>query len=352
MTRSFHPRAVLLALILSAFGAPPGTALADAPAKTVSDADRKAAELAFAEGQKAFQKGDFRHAAEVFEQAYKLAPHPSPLWNAARAWHRADESARAANLYAKYLEEAPTDARDRDGASRSLKELKAQLVRLEIHAPDFEEVRVDGQKIESAVLYVAPGAHLIEGHHESRAVKQTQTAAAGSVVSVVLTLPAEAPVPTAEVVAPPQTASVTASAASTAVPAPSVTASAPPEKRAPLPPAAVIIGSAICVLGAGLTIGAGLDTLGQKDKFLSEPTQENLDVGRDKQLRTNVALGVTLGLSAVTVAMAVFLVDWKGEPKKPSRTSFLPFGQTPSSGSSGHVTIGAGPGFLSIRGAY
>ena len=36
--------------------------------------DMKAAAKLFAEGQKAYREGDYRHAAEAFEGAYKRAP--------------------------------------------------------------------------------------------------------------------------------------------------------------------------------------------------------------------------------------------------------------------------------------
>jgi hypothetical protein len=98
----------------------PHVAAAQPDGPPPSAADREAAARAFSQGQRAFKKGDFRHAAESFETAYKDAPHPSSLWNAARAWHRARELARAANLYAKFLREAPADSRDRNSAQAAI----------------------------------------------------------------------------------------------------------------------------------------------------------------------------------------------------------------------------------------
>src|SRR5579862_584019 len=74
----------------------------------------------FREGSRAFDGGDFAQAADAFEQAYRLAPHVDSLWNAARARQRAEDLARAATLYAKYLRDAPPDARDRDLAAVQL----------------------------------------------------------------------------------------------------------------------------------------------------------------------------------------------------------------------------------------
>src|SRR5262252_3080727 len=72
-----------------------------------SPEDLKQAAKLFAEGQKSYREGDYRHAAEAFEGAYKKAPRLPPLYNAARAWQKGGETVRAANLYASYLRKAP-----------------------------------------------------------------------------------------------------------------------------------------------------------------------------------------------------------------------------------------------------
>jgi hypothetical protein len=84
-----------------------------------------------------------------------------------------------------------------------------------------------------------------------------------------------------------------------------------------LPPAAVIGGGAATTLLLGFTIWSGVDTLNARDDFDALPTQTNLDIGRSKQTRTNVLLGFTLGVAAVTGAAAVFFVDWdRGAPRE------------------------------------
>jgi hypothetical protein len=65
-------------------------------------------------------------------------------------------------------------------------------------------------------------------------------------------------------------------------------------------------------LGLGLTIWSGTDTLSARDTFDAAMTEENLQSGRAKQTRTNVLLGVTLGVAALTGAAAIFFVDWSG----------------------------------------
>ncbi len=52
----------------------------DAPDAS-DDASRKQAEDLFAEGEAAYQRGDFGDAADRFARAQALAPHPATLYN-------------------------------------------------------------------------------------------------------------------------------------------------------------------------------------------------------------------------------------------------------------------------------
>ncbi|MCW5836048.1 MAG: hypothetical protein KIS78_26850, partial [Labilithrix sp.] len=130
-------------------------ALGAAPEARAED-PRQAAQAQFAEGQRAFAAGDFRRAAAAFEEAYRTKPHHSPLWNAARSWQKAGEGTRAANLYARYLEEAPAGARDRDQATAALADLASKLGRLVVQAGGAADVRVDSAPLEGDGVYVPP----------------------------------------------------------------------------------------------------------------------------------------------------------------------------------------------------
>jgi hypothetical protein len=287
-------------------------AAAAAPRPTPSADDRKAARQAFIDGQSSFKKGDYRHAAESFETAYKRAPHPDALWNAARSWFRAGEKTRAANLYAQYLQDAPPLARDRNSATDALRKLSPELGRLEIHATDVTDIRVDNEPLVGTSVYVNPGTHVIQGRHDDRVVSRSQDVAAGATVSVALVAP------------PPERLNPT--------PPPS-----PPPLAPPPPPPSRGLSPLVLLVGGGLTAGAGavliwsgVDTVNQKKLFDAAPTQGKLDAGRSKQTRTNVMIGVTAGLATLTAATAIFLVDWhSGDNKK--------------------VEVGLGPGTLTVR---
>ncbi|HEY1956484.1 MAG TPA: hypothetical protein VGH28_12755 [Polyangiaceae bacterium] len=258
-----------------------------------SDEDRKAAAKLFGEGQRAYHAGDYRHAAESFEGAYARAPRLPPLWNAARAWQKGGELVRAANLYASYLRKAPPSAPDRNSATTALRDLSTRVAELEVHAASMSDLKLDGTAIElddqnpsSVAIYVTPGEHVVEGTQNGKVVRQTTTAAIGTSVSVVLIAPVET------VSAPPSL----------------VVQEKPSRGWSPI---VVAIGGGVTAVAAGLLIASSVDTLSQRSTFDASPTQANLDTGLADQTRTNVLLGVTLGLAVLTGIVAIFLVDWK-----------------------------------------
>jgi len=259
--------------------------------------DKARAASEFAEGQRAFKAGDFRRAAESFEAAYRDAPHYSPLWNAARSWEKSGEPARAANLYARYLREAPPNARDRDNATQALKALAPKLGHLEVHAPGFDALTVDEAEIEDASIYVNPGEHAVAAQYGGRPVHKSVTVRAGEVIATTLEPPAE-PTPAPASDAQPEHADATARIE--------------PPRAEGWSPAVVAVGAGLTAVGIGLTLWSGIDTSHQKTAFDSSHTQSDLDAGRNKETRTNVFLGATIGVAALTGIAAAVLVDWKG----------------------------------------
>lgn len=317
-------RACLTALVL--LGAAPAALANETPPKVESKVDREGAARDFGEGQKAFLAKDFRRAAALFESAYQLAPHHASLWNAARAWQRADETAKAANCYLRYLQEAPAEARDRDNANAALNELGAKLGRLEVHAPGADQVKLDAAAIANeAVIYVIPGDHLFESTWKGKAARLVKTVAAGETLSVSLVAPpSEAEPPLAD---PPPTA--------------------PPAdtSRSGLSPVFVYVGAGVTAALGGVTLWSGFDTLSQRRKFDDDPSETNLDDGRSKQLRTNVLIGATAGAAMITGALAIFLVDWSGRPSPSSWWKGVSVGTGFAGTSGGDVDV-------TLRGAF
>ncbi|HEX8794842.1 MAG TPA: tetratricopeptide repeat protein [Polyangiaceae bacterium] len=315
-------------------------------AGTATVEDRKQAAKDFAEGDRAFKDGDFRHAAESYEHAYHRVPHYSALWNAARSWDHAGEPARAANLYSRYLREAPPRARDRNSAQRLLRALSNRLARLEIHATDVSDVRVDDAPVDAPSVYVTPGAHVVEGKtSDGTAVRQSSDVQAGDVVSVALVPPAAGATASTTQAAPGATATPATAGASSPASASATNDDTQHDQEQPsssrhLSPVFVYFGGALTLALGGITIWSGLDTLQQKDTFDKNPTQSNLDSGKNKEFRTNVLIGATAAVAVVTGVTALFLIDWKGHGSKEKPD------ESPS------VQVGAGLGSLLVRGEF
>jgi hypothetical protein len=251
----------------------------------------------FEEGAKAFDRGDFVHAADAFELAFGLVPHIDSLWNAARARQRADDLPRAATLYARYLREAPADARDRNVATALLASLEARLGRIEVHGSGIDELVVDERRSQERIIYVSPGAHVVRAVVAGAIEQQTPELGPGDVVGLVFEPPARKPdrqVPTT-------------------LPAP------PPPGRVGGSPWLVVGGGILTGVAVAATIASGVSTLAARDTFDASPTASNLASGQAMQARTNILLGVSIGLGAMTTATAVWLVDWRGSTRSSAR---------------------------------
>jgi tetratricopeptide (TPR) repeat protein len=317
--------------ILLAGGATPALAQQPAPATGASAANRKLAREKFQEGEQAFAAGDFPRAGAAFEEAHRAAPHPSALWNAARAWHRAGNAARAANLYGRYLREAPADAPDRAAAGAAFGEVSAKVGRLEIDGRELTDLRVDEQPIEGNQTYVSAGTHLVRGRSGGREVSRLVTAEVGAVTRVTLgDEPATAPAPTAPATSTPVAPSGAPARAAPVSPA----TPAPPPERKGWSPIVVIVGASVTVFAGSWTVWSGLDTLKKKEEFDADKSQANLDDGKLRQGRTNLLIGTTAVLGTLTGLAAIFMVDWGG------------------SSSSSKTQVGVGPGSVTVAGSF
>jgi hypothetical protein len=276
----------------------PALAFAQAPPASEPSPRARAAQQ-FEEGATAFDRGDFVHAADAFERAYRLAPNTDSVWNAARARQLADELPRAATLYARFLREAPTDTRDRNVAAALLVSLAARFGRIEVHGEGIEQLVVDERPSEDRIVYVSPGAHVVRAVVAGAHLQQTTVLRPGDVMGLVFQAPA--PVVSAEADRAQQPDRSR----------PGMLATSPPERSGGVSPWFVAAGGVLTGIAVATTIGSGFSTLAARDAFNASPTASNLATGQSMQARTNVLLGVSIGLGLITTATAIWLVDWR-----------------------------------------
>ncbi len=307
-------------------GAAAATALMAAPVAAVADeapaVDAKAKKEAgklFREGERAFKKHDYEKAANAFETANALAPHPAALYNAAKSWQLAGELVRSANLCSRYLRDAPENEKRRPKALKLIADLTPKLGRIEIQAGDGEELKIDGATPELDVTFVSAGDHLVTAEFDGEIVERKVELVAGSLVTVKL----EQPLPE-----PPDEEEPDDEDKKPVAPPP-----APPEGWSP----------GIFWTGAGLTaalgavsIWSGLDTNDARSAFDENPTREGLDDGRGKQKRTNILLATTALVGVGTGAVGIFLTDWSRKPESKEKG----------------IALGVGPGAVQLRGRF
>ena len=98
-------------------------AQAPRPAFADDDANRSAAAKAFAAGQDADKKGDYRRAIEHYLRAYERKPHHFALYNIGIDYERLGQYREAAAWFERYKREAPASP-ELDRVERLLVELK------------------------------------------------------------------------------------------------------------------------------------------------------------------------------------------------------------------------------------
>ena len=285
-------------------------ACADGSAAPAESPERRAAR-SFAEGQAAFEAHEYRRAAQLFESAYALKPHPAALWNAARSWHHAGEDVLCANTLERYLRDPQADPATRDDANATLADVRKRVARVQLKATGVSHVQLDGtprNELEGTV-YVVPGEHVLAAEDgQGTPVKKSFLARRGETVTVTLAAGSAATAASAEDEASPPVKEP-------AKPEPG------PETRSGarvLSPWVLLGGAALVTAGAAATTVSGLDTLQKRNAFIVSRTQANLEAGFAAQSRTNILVGVTVGAAVVTALAALFFVDWKGSKGKPS----------------------------------
>jgi len=292
---------------------------AELDAATKAKAGRK-----FRAGEKAFKRHEYVAAAEAFEEAYAIAPHPAALFNAATAYQKAGQLTRAANLCARYLRDAPASDARREKANALIGELTPKVGRIEVEDRGALEVTIDGQSPEVDVTYVDPGDHVVTGRFGDKIVQREISVVAGSVVRVALDPPK--PPPSAGPNEEPDFD-----------PSPDVKKDEDKSGK-PLSPSIFYVGVGATVLLGGVTAWSGLDTNKARDDYDANPTQSGLDDGRSKQSRTNLLLGATAAVGVGTAVIGLFFTDFGGKKAPPSAPE--------------EMGLLLGPGFVGARGRF
>jgi tetratricopeptide (TPR) repeat protein len=114
----------------------------------------------FEEAQKLYAVGEFEHAGEEYQLAYRAKPDPALLYNAAQSFRLANQPSRAILLYKNYLQFYPGEANAEDvrGQIAKLKEAIAAADRAKSSPPTGVETPkpLEADKPASVVTHSAP----------------------------------------------------------------------------------------------------------------------------------------------------------------------------------------------------
>ncbi len=301
---SWSARAVLL------IACAVGPAMADEAAEAAKI--RIAAEE-FDAGRRAYLQKDFEGAAEHFENADRDAPSMEALRLAIRARKEGGFAARAATLAELALRRYPKDEATVTLARGVIDDARQQLFRIRVHCSPACGLVVDdkatyGDPSTEQIVYLEPGEHSVSAswtEGRGRAIKVKGDKGREQVLSL---RPAEMLPPIAS-----GAPSATATATATVPPTPP-----PPPPSGGLPPYVFYAGLGVTAVLTGVTIWSGIDTKNNPGRDAVEAACVNqgescpeYQDGLSSQKRTNILLGTTLGVAAVTGVIAAF-TSWSG----------------------------------------
>ncbi len=264
------------------------------------------AKAKFDDGAAAFTQRQYARAAEAYEEAARLSPHPAPLINAAEAWELDGNFVRAARSCDAVLELAATlkgstDAQVLSQTEKRLARVLRRVSTLEVEGPETLIFQMDQGEYRPppALLRLAPGAHSIALAVPSTGAtrKIDLILAAGVVRHLVLD-------------------SALWSAANPGDAQPPAKVDVSPRSGSNVPPVGTWVAFGI---GAATGIGTaifGVRTLDAQDDFNASPTNANADRFEQNRTFTNVLLGVTG--AAVVVGAAI----WIFTPKSKAASAF------------------------------
>ena len=171
--------------------------MAPRPAVGQPGASRDEARAAFARGEAASKRRDWRTAIAEYERAYQLSPHADVLYNIAASYEQLGERRAAAGYYQRYLDDAP-GADDRAAVAAKLLALRDHPATIAIEAPAGTAIVIDGRRAGAAPLTVElrRGSHQIVGelatgraarviaveYGEAQTVRLTPSAGRGTLV--------------------------------------------------------------------------------------------------------------------------------------------------------------------------
>ena len=303
---------------------------AAAPPSAPVEDDATKARAAFQAAEKLYNQALYAEAIGKFEEAYRLKPHPSIVFNIARSYEQLGEISKALRNYREYLKAMPA-AKDKETVTEAILNLERRLrdqgvQQLLVHTdPKGAGVVVDGKSCGTtpASVELTPGRHLLNlsmDGFDSIELSFVMPADKSMELSFGLkpsvASPAALP-PTKSVETPPQVVAQPAAPLPSPpppTPPPAVVADAPSERSlrgTSWIPAAV--GGALLITG-GLFYGMAKGSesrLRSEDPLLANPAERAALASSGSTQQTVAFVTGGVGIAALAAAVTMFFLPSK-----------------------------------------
>ncbi len=305
---SRHPRWVaslaLIATLVWSFGSAAQESGGDE--KRASVEDRAKAAEAYDEGITAYLSRDYVLAAHWFERAYRLVPTPAAILQAVRAYHKAGDSLRAANLALELRDDYPNARRAREASAAAIGIAKPANVLVKASCDRPCTLDLDGTVLRHSTFFTtADVEHSVTAAFDTGEVTVTVQGTAGEIREVELRAPLPPPPP-------------------------------------PVPRWAFFSSLGATIALGAVTVWSGIDANDGVEAYESaartasspgindgssptpaEQAQALLEEGQSRERRTNILIGVTAAMAASTAVLGVF-TNWKAESRETAARRIQP----------------------------
>lgn len=256
------------------------------------------ARAAYDAGASAYNADDFGLAAKQFARADELVPNPAVLKLALAAAVRAEDAVLSMNLVLRAERRAWTDEALLELVRVTRNRFESQVGFIEVRCESARacQARLAEQRLEPGLpLAAAPGKVELrfgEGQSESRV---SVDVVAARTLEVLEPTPASTPEPAKHVTRVAQRLPVSMAESQS------------------FGFARGVFWGGVALSGAltALTVASGVDAAHAHDRFLANRNEDTRNHGQAAVERTNVLLGATLGVAALTGAVGLFFTHWR-----------------------------------------
>jgi len=287
---------VFVCLLLQASAAAQDKPEEPAKQEQIDPERAKEASEAFKEGQRLFDAADYLGAIDSFQKAYELRPHFLVQCNIALCHERQNDMIRAAEHYRRCLSEGADATAKGETVKNSLDRVEGRITWLKVDSQGVGgTIYVDGRRVGPAPARVPlnPGSHVVEVRRAGTIAATTTVSTRGGEEKQVELTPTVAQHGSKKVAG---------------------------KRRRELHQAYFWSAAGLSVVFALVATITGIQTLGIRDDYEDNPSQELLDRGTNRRLVTNIMwAGAAVAAGSATALYFFSDLPWTREREQDNK---------------------------------